>query len=153
MAESAVSESMKSGAARVPMESDRLLQTLALVPEKTSIELGITLNLDGLLVTGFIISQEVYFEQLTEGVRKTNADDEMKSLLEDFLSQLKDPIIEGTADKGTFPRFIHLRDAKLYPSEGQGMPSLGSTLWRGDIDSVSGFCLGEMYSSPQQITR
>ncbi|RZM78704.1 gas vesicle accessory protein GvpU [Leptolyngbya iicbica] len=152
MASSAVSESMKSRAARAPLESDRLLQALALVPEKTSIELGITLNLDGLLVTGFVISQEAYFEQLTQGIRETKADDEMKSLLEDFLTELKEPIIKSTAEKATFPRFIHLRDAKLYPSEGKGMPSLGSTLWRGDIDSVSGFCLGEMYSSPKQIT-
>jgi hypothetical protein len=152
MADSVVSESMKNRAARAPVKSDRLLQALALVPEKTSIELGITLNLDGLLVTGFIISQAAYFEQLTAGIRETKADDEMKAMLEDFLTQLKQPIVESTADQGVFPRFVHLRDAKLYPSEGQGMPSLGSTLWRGDIDSVSGFCLGEMYSSPRKIT-
>jgi hypothetical protein len=38
--------------------SDKLLQALISVPEKTSLELGITLNVNGLLITGFIISQE-----------------------------------------------------------------------------------------------
>jgi hypothetical protein len=151
MPEAPVSESMKTQAAKAPHESDRLLQALVSVPERTSLELGITLSASGLLITGFIISQEAYFDTLIEGVSKTKANEEMKGLLADFLEQLKDPIIESTADKSIFPRFIHLRDVKIYPSEGRGMPTLGHTLWRGDISKIDGFSLGEMV--PAQFDR
>jgi hypothetical protein len=43
-----------------------------------------------------------------------------------------------------YPKFIHLRNVKIYPSEGRGMPTYGDALWRGLIDSVDGFSLGEM---------
>ena len=151
MADAPVSESMKSQAARAPHESDRLLQALVSVPERTSLEIGITLSSGGLLITGFIISQETYFNTLVDGISKTKADERMKELLQDFLSQLKDPIIESTADTSIFPRFIHLRDVKIYPSEGRGMPTLGHTIWRGDINKINGFSLGEMV--PAQFDR
>lgn len=151
MADAPVSDSMKSQAARAPHDSDRLLQALVSVPERTSLEIGITLSAGGLLITGFIISQEAYFNTLIEGVGKTKADEGMKELLQDFLAQLKEPIIESTSDQSIFPRFIHLRDVKIYPSEGRGMPTLGHTLWRGDLQKVNGFSLGEMV--PAQFDR
>lgn len=151
MADSPVSKSMKSQASRVPTKSDRLLQALVSVPERTSLEIGITLSVGGMLITGFIISQKSYFDTIIEGVNKTNAEEEMKSLLGDFLEQLREPIIESTADESVFPRFIHLRDVKIYPSEGRGMPTFGHTLWRGDIQNISGFSLGEMV--PAQFDR
>jgi hypothetical protein len=151
MAEAPVSESMKSQASRTPHDSDRLLQALVSVPERTSLEIGITITAGGLLITGFIISQETYFNTLIEGIGRTKADEGMKELLQDFLAQLKNPIIESTADKSIFPRFIHLRDVKIYPSEGRGMPTLGHTIWRGDINKINGFSLGEMV--PAQFDR
>lgn len=124
---------------------DDLLKALVMVPEKTSLELGITLNVNGLLVTGFLISQQTYFDTLTERVNSTNSDSETKDILADFLVQLKDVLLtKTTQENNDFSPFIHLRDAKIYPSEGKGMPTFGHALWRGDIRAVNGFSLGEM---------
>lgn len=124
---------------------DDLLQALVTVPEKTNIEIGITLNVKGLLITGFIISQATYFEQLTEGIRGTKGDAETRSILGDFLSDLKAPLLKKAEKSGKdFPRFIHLRNVKIYPSEGRGMPTFGHALWRGNLESIDGFSLGEM---------
>lgn len=124
---------------------DELLKSLVMVSEKTSVEIGITLNVNGLLITGFLISQESYFDKLTQRIQSTESDSEAASTLVDFLKQLKHTLLEKSSDEknGLLP-FIHLRDAKIYPSEGEGMPSFGHALWRGDIRAVNGFSLGEM---------
>jgi hypothetical protein len=124
---------------------DDLLKSLVMVPEKTSLEIGITLNVNGLLVTGFLISQQTYFETLMERVNSNKSASEMKTTLVDFLAQLKETLLQKTAQgEQGFSPFIHLRDAKIYPSEGKGMPTFGHALWRGDIRAVNGFSLGEM---------
>jgi hypothetical protein len=133
-------------------QSDHMLRTLAAIPEKSQMELGITLNVSGLLITGYMISQATYFNNLIDGLNASNADSEAKVLLVDFLSQLRDKLEDERLNKRThpFPEFIHLRDTTLYPSEGQGMPSYGEALWRGRIQSVDGFSLGEMVPAPKK---
>jgi hypothetical protein len=133
--------------------SDKLLQALISVPEKTSLELGITLNVNGLLVTGFIISQATYFEKLIEGIQSTQADAEMRYSLADFLAQLKSTLLQQSTadDQLQTPHYVHLRNVTIYPSEGRGMPTFGDVLWRGDIRSINGFSLGEMV--PAQFDR
>ena len=123
-----------------------------MVPEKTSLELGITLNVNGLLVTGFLISQRAYFEGLTERVKSTSSDSETKGVLEHFLGELKEVALRDSQNVKTgFSPFIHLRNVKIYPSEGRGMPTFGEALWRGDIRAINGFSLGEMV--PTQFDR
>jgi len=133
-----------------PSKIDDLLKALVMVPEKTSLEIGITLNVNGLLITGFMISQQTYFEEITAQVNSNKTDSETKASLTKFFGDLKDTLLsKSTSDDDYFAPFIHLRDAKIYPSEGRGMPTFGHALWRGDIRSVNGFSLGEM--SPAQI--
>jgi len=129
---------------------DDLLKALVMVPERTSLEIGITLNVNGLLVTGFMISQQTYFDELTEQINSNKTDSETQSSLSKFFGELKDTLLAKSASDGNyFAPFIHLRDVKIYPSEGKGMPTFGHALWRGDIRAVNGFSLGEM--APAQI--
>jgi hypothetical protein len=123
-----------------------MLQALAEVAERSPLELGVTLNIKGLIITGFIISQSNYFESLISGLKDTDQDSEIKDSLLEFLSGLKEKLAAKSEQKNSheFPRFIHLRNVKIYPSEGRGMPTYGDALWRGIIDSVDGFSLGEM---------
>jgi hypothetical protein len=124
---------------------DAMLQAFAAVAERSTLELGVTLNVKGLIITGFIISQENYFNALIEGLESIDQDNDLKESLQDFLAQLKDKMVGGSAKgKQTLPKFIHLRNVKIYPSEGKGMPTYGDALWRGKIDAVDGFSLGEM---------
>lgn len=124
---------------------DRFLRALVAMSEKTHIEIGVTLTVNGLIVTGFIIDQATYFQHLIEGIRKTQADAEIKDLLTDFMDQVN-LSLQKSSDEDTLhlPKYIHLRDVKIYPSEGRGMPTYGETIWRGHLSSIDGFSLGEM---------
>ncbi len=127
-------------------QKDPMLQALAEVPERSPLELGVTLNVKGLLITGFIISQVTYFESLVSGLNNTSQDSEIKESLAEFLSGLKEKLADQPKEQYSqeYPQFIHLRNVKIYPSEGQGMPTYGDALWRGSLDSIDGFSLGEM---------
>jgi|GEM_PF-696268 len=128
------------------VQKDPMLQALAEVAERSPLELGVTLNIKGLIITGFIISQSNYFESLISGLKSTDQDSEIKDSLLEFLSGLKEKLTAKPKQQSSHehPKFIHLRNVKIYPSEGRGMPTYGDALWRGLIDSVDGFALGEM---------
>jgi len=123
-----------------------MLQALAEVAERSPLELGVTLNVKGLIITGFIISQATYFDALIEGLKNVNQDQSVKESLLEFLSGLKETLTPLAEDQNPkeYPKFIHLRNVKIYPSEGRGMPTYGDALWRGQIESIDGFALGEM---------
>lgn len=138
--------SEETGKNRSALEVDPMLRAMVAVAERSPLELGITLTIKGLIITGFMVSQETYFNSLIEGLGTISQDNEIKSSLQEFLSQLKDKLAQnnGSASGQVQPNFIHLRNVKIYPSEGRGMPTYGDALWRGHIDSVDGFSLGEM---------
>jgi hypothetical protein len=125
---------------------DPMLRALAEVAERSPLELGVTLNVKGLIITGFIISQSTYFDSLINGLESVSQEHEVKESLQEFLSGLKEKLAPKKTDHNSsdYPKFIHLRNVKIYPSEGKGMPTYGDALWRGLIDSVDGFSLGEM---------
>ena len=129
---------------------DPMLKAIAAVPERSALELGVTLNVKGLIITGFVISQKTYFDTLITGLGEVSQDSEVKSSLQHFLGELKDKLVPANPsasskpDQPVLPEFIHLRSVKIYPSEGRGMPTYGDALWRGQLDAVDGFTLGEM---------
>ena len=129
---------------------DPMLQAFAAVAERSPLELGVTLNVNGLIITGFIISQANYFNALIEGLGSIESqNEEVKDSLQTFLKQLKEKLTGSSdsrdgEDNQPLPKFIHLRNVKIYPSEGKGMPTYGEALWRGKVDAVDGFSLGEM---------
>lgn len=131
-------------------QPDPMLRAIAAVPENSSLELGVTLNVKGLIITGFIISQKTYFDALITGLDEVNQDSEVKTSLQHFLSELKGKLVPESRSEAEnhqqpmLPKLIHLRNVKIYPSEGRGMPTYGDALWRGKIDAVDGFTLGEM---------
>ena len=131
-------------------QPDPMLRAIAAVPEHSPLELGITLNVKGLIITGFIISQKTYFDALITGLGEVSQDNELKTSLQHFLGELKDKLVSerqtktANSEQPVLPKLIHLRNVKIYPSEGRGMPTYGDALWRGKIDAVDGFTLGEM---------
>ncbi|HEY9878703.1 MAG TPA: gas vesicle accessory protein GvpU [Leptolyngbyaceae cyanobacterium] len=126
--------------------TDRALRALAAIPERTNLQLGITLCVHGMIISGFLISEEAYFKGMIERVNQDdNAADETKETLTDFMSDLRASLHAKSNDsQSVLPEYIHLQEAKMYPSQGQGMPSYGDALWRGRISSVDGFSLGEI---------
>lgn len=129
---------------------DRALRAFAAIPERTKLELGITLSVHGIIVSGFLISEEAYFRGIAERITEDReTPSETKDLLTDFIHQLQEGLKTKSDDseRSLLPEFIHLREAKMYPSQGKGIPSYGEALWRGRISSVDGFSLGEILPS------
>lgn len=138
----------RSSGASSPM--DRALRALAAIPERTNLELGITLSVHGIIVSGFLISEKAYFRGVTDRIcQDREAPLETKNILTDFIQQLQEGLQTRSDDseRSLLPEFVHLREAKMYPSQGKGMPSYGDALWRGRISSVDGFSLGEILPS------
>jgi hypothetical protein len=129
---------------------DRALRALAAVPERTNLQIGITLCVHGMIISGFLISEDAYFKGLAERISGIkDAPDETKETLTDFITQLHEGLKAQSddAENQLLPEYIHLREAKMYPSQGKGMPSYGEALWRGRVNSVDGFSLGEILPS------
>ena len=87
-------------------------------------EMGITFTASGLVITGFMVSEDAYFEGL--GRRH----DVLAGRLEEVFGRQDDP--QGA------PRHVHLKDAKIVRGEG-GPVTVG--WWRERLESVDGFTL------------
>ncbi|MEJ7138716.1 hypothetical protein [Amphibiibacter pelophylacis] len=106
---------------------DALLMTLIAAAEMDRpLEQGVTLLVDGFLVSGEIVSfaQYLHHNSAVEGVER-------------FIQQSG-----GNASPAGAPNFIHLKNARFYTASGQSVPSDDGVYWRGAVEAVSGFSFG-----------
>ena len=107
-------------------------------------EIGVTLQVSGLLVSGVLVGGKAYFEGFAE----------------DFSSGLNDPVT-AEAVRGSFakygeiykkegddapppPQYIHLKNARFFNTSGNPIPGNKGVWWRGRISEVAGFTLGSL---------
>jgi hypothetical protein len=90
---------------------------------------GITLSVGGAVISGILISDRQYFEQLA-----IETHTEAFSSLGDYKPENIEHIPLN---------YIHLKDAKII-NGATAIPSSGGRLWRGKIASVDGFSLGTL---------
>lgn len=123
-------------------------------------EFGVTLYVNGLIVSGILISLTTYLELVPEMIRRSapgNAAGEVWARLFDMLRGEDDPAQESvSASEGQgseaeasevgFPALIHLRDARIWAPN--GAHDLAPAIWRGRLDHVSGWALGTLGQSP-----
>ena len=111
------------------------------------LRMGVTLNVDGVLVTGTIIGVEEYFQLMGEihqsaeywtewGARTL---EELRPSSEEVL-----PPSEDDMEPPKSPVFLHLRDAKYVLGGARFVPTDRGLLWRGSIRSVSGYSIGRL---------
>ncbi|MBI5395930.1 MAG: hypothetical protein HZA91_11590 [Verrucomicrobia bacterium] len=98
----------------------------------------ITLTVGGLLISGKLISHRQYMELLGGGSMKEYIDRILDSRQRAAFAQSTDEFIHLAS-----ARFVHgiTNDSKPF-SVGDGLP------WRGKLDSVDGFVLGELVAPP-----
>ncbi|WP_191565409.1 hypothetical protein [Metabacillus idriensis] len=120
-----------------------LLMFLSLV-ENDGIEVNVTLNINGAIVSGVLISSNAYYDGITESSKQLK-DDTMSRIVAKRFSDLKDAYIkqkqeEGEKEKkqeqGTSATYLHLRNARYHNSAFQ---SSNTAWWRGKISSVDAF--------------
>jgi hypothetical protein len=158
---------------------DRYL--LHLVPhedEENPIELDVTLNVGGALVSGKLISEETYFDLMADWFHSAvpNAREDLESfadeainkrieededLTEEEIVALKGTMVEAglAATTNRFIRsyersadagkFVHLRNVMIR-TDTYERGGLPTDLWRGKLDAVDGFTIGRRRSEREQ---
>ncbi|KIO48499.1 hypothetical protein [Nitrosospira sp. NpAV] len=101
------------------MDSDLLLTAIELAETDPAHEMKVTLIFDGLLISGFVTSENEYLAHL-ENAKYFEVPQEIE---------------QDSSD----PAFIHLRDAKFYqPLENPNLQDVGG-YFRAPLDAVIGF--------------
>jgi hypothetical protein len=126
-----------------PTSGDWFLQSLVETINGTEAELGITLQVGGLLVSGHLVSGHRWFEafadQIAAGIADAEGREEVRAAYASYADVYRqdDPDVEAP-----LPQFIHLRDAHYFGADGSAIPSSQGVLWRGRVAQVAGFHLG-----------
>jgi len=131
----------------VPVASaqhDWFIQSLVNVANVAPLSFGVTLQVSGLLVSGYLVSGKTYFEavgqQIVNDVAQNAAlADQMRTMFSTFESAY--PNDPGQADRPV-PQFIHLQNARFYGTDGAPVPSNAGVWWRGRISEISGIVIG-----------
>jgi len=125
---------------------DWFLQNLIrLVNEEAGGSIGITVTVDGFLVSGLMVGGKEYFEafaRLFVGGFKGLTQDTAAKLEATFSGIGK--IYDEPSD--LLPEFLHLKDARVFHPDGSVAPSLQNpgVWWRVRVAAVSAFTLGTM---------
>ena len=125
-------------------QHDWFIQSLVNVANVAPLNFGVTLQVSGLLVSGYLVSGKAYFEavgqQIVSGVAQ-NAElaDQMRMMFATFESAY--PNDPGQKDRPV-PQFVHLQNARFYSTDGTPVPSNAGVWWRGRISEISGIVIG-----------
>lgn len=123
---------------------DRFLQTLVSTVNQTSVGVGITLNVGGLLISGELVSVKTYFEGVAREMIATKADyatkEAFQKTFKQACAQFQPESEELSHESQSMPTYIHLRNAKpVYPN-GQASSNKGMW-WRSRLSAIDGFSL------------
>lgn len=138
-------------------ERDELLESWVNMAELGTLgNLGVTLQMSGMLVCGTVIGGREYLRMLGEAMRgSTQRTDWGQAIYERLLEVSEDrqkKIEEQAGKDDREPHdFIHLRDARFFM--GDGRPVTQASIWRGRLTSVDAWVLGEMYSEDEAVAR
>lgn len=122
---------------------DGLLELLVQAANQHDFSLDITLNVNGAVITGTLISAKEYFTELS-GMFEDG--DEVAQALSEQLEQAGQA---AESDDRSEASFIHMKETKVYCGDSKPTPSKGDILWRGKLNEVDGFFLGKIFDSKQ----
>jgi len=138
-------EDISSGMPSVPSaQHDWFIQSLVNVANVAPLSFGVTLQVSGLLVSGYLVSGKTYFEaigqQIVSGLSQNAAlADQMRKMFATFESAY--PNDPGQSERPV-PQFVHLQNARFYRTDGTPVPSNEGVWWRGRISQISGIVIG-----------
>jgi ABC-type bacteriocin/lantibiotic exporter with double-glycine peptidase domain len=132
----------------VPSNSDYLLTLLVQMVNASSMEIGITLFVQGSIVTGLLIRGETYFEGFKSEIALSSASDNIKEVFQTIFDRLQSictnlPENEEQESQFRNVEFIHLKNAKFFAG-GSLIPTNRAVYWRGRLSSIDGFSLGNL---------
>jgi hypothetical protein len=134
----------------LPLPPDWLLAIFVSMANDVEMELSICLHVSGQLVSGTLISGRRYFrefaDQWEESFRQLGTAEDARMIAEPFaeLAKIYDRPPKEDATRRPPPAFIHLRDARVFAPGSAPIPGNRGVLWRGRLESISGFFLGKL---------
>jgi len=136
----------------ISSDSDLLLMSLLELVEfddKISEKIGITLFVQGSIVSGLLIGEKLYFEDLNNTLSALNpGSDETKDAFRAFLApfqSLSTDLPDSQQEQSQLRNieFIHLKDANFYSGDSV-VPKNKGVYWRGRLSRIDGFWLGNL---------
>lgn len=117
---------------------DNTLEYFVKASNKHGFSLDISLNVNGAVISGTMISAKEYFDYLSETFEEGS--EVAQALSEQFSLASEASESNGEAEA----HFIHLKNTKIYCGDNKSTPSKGKIFWRGKIAEVDGFFLGKI---------
>ena len=124
-------------------EQDWFLTSLVSIVNKFDLQPSITLFVGGLMVSGQLMSDKRYFEELGRRWDAALGGRIGESPPEEFAEPFKD----GAASPET-PSYIHLQGARMSIPGVRSSRSSEPIYWRGRLSAVDGFFIGELTDEP-----
>ena len=125
---------------QTPTEDAVLLMFLSLA-ENDGIEVALTLNIHGAIVTGILIGSRAYYDGITESSLHLK-DDTMSKIIAKRFGDLRDEYLKQKQEQGdkkddeeAAATYIHLKNAKY----NQPAMIASASWWRGKISSIDSF--------------
>jgi hypothetical protein len=117
---------------------DSVLEFFVHASNKHDFALDITLNVNGAVISGTMVSAKEYFDALSETFEDGS---EVAQKLSEQLSRASESV-ESNGDAEA--HFVHLKNTKVYIGDSKSTPSKGQILWRGKLSEINGFFLGKI---------
>jgi hypothetical protein len=116
--------------------ADWLLQLLGFIAiESADTEIGLTLNVGGLVVSGLLVSPHRFFKSVAQDTLGTEAG------LGDFLVKTMENAYSDTFS-GESVIYLHLDQAQIFMPGQPPLPGDRTMLWRGRLSEIDGWSFG-----------
>jgi hypothetical protein len=122
-----------------------LVAMAATAAQDESFEMGLTLHVSGVVVSGIMVSPSRFFEQLALWLTERGAADFAQTFAVPVAEMFHESAANDEQDAPSIVSFIHLQDARVFTS-GTNRP-LPEVLWRGRLSHVSAWSIGAMGAS------
>lgn len=123
------------------IQRDAVLDTFVYIINENDIEMGLTLFVGGLIVTGDLISFKKYLEGIGESFQESESE-VAKSIGEVISSIIPEKTEDKESEEGqdsSDVNFIHLQNVTVISSN----TNYSVPFWRGSLASVDGFSFGK----------
>ena len=123
---------------------DWFLQKLVALANGQGLEFGVTLYVNGQIISGTLISGKQYFETFGDLFSDAWPYENKEVIKDGFLANAEIYKKQNHDDPTPPSQYVHLKDTRIITANGN-LPSSGNAgvLWRGKINSASGFNLGK----------
>jgi len=106
-------------------------------------EIGLTLHVEGSIVTGTLINARRWFTALARHLGESGVDEGVSKWIEGF-GEVYVRRDETPDEDKLPPAFLHLCNARTVGTAGDSVPTDDGVYWRGRVNAVSGFNLGTL---------